>query len=470
MPSNNIAVIGLAPMGSNLAKNIANHNYKVAVYNRTFEKTQELLKENNLNIQGYKHLDSLVASLELPRKIIIMIKSGQPVDNFIQEIYPLLNEGDILIDCGNSNYKDTERRQKQLEQGAFYTLDQILRENKPMNKKIHFIGCGVSGGWLGALTGPSIMPGGDKSAVDEILPILKSISAKSFDGNDCVVNIGLGGAGHFVKTVHNGIEYALMQGIAEMYDILKEYYPKQESLTDIFKELNKGVIESYLLDVTIQALEKRDEKGLILNRVDYKAGAKGTGAWTVESALELGVAIPNITASVVVRIMSNQNQFFGVDLLERVSHFSNDEENSNIQIPDIKYFYKALEAIYLTSYLQGFDLIHKANLEYHWDINLLEILRIWQGGCIIRSQMLLTLEKYFSAEDSVNLTKVIKESKQDLIDFFNNVITKHSRAIDILAVYNASLDYCNCLLASSLPTNLTQLQRNIFGDHEIVME
>ena len=468
MSKNNVAVIGLAPMGKNLAKNIANHDYKVAVYNRTYEKTQDLLNENNLNIHGYKHLDSLVTSLELPRKIIIMVKSGQPIDNFIQEIYPMLTEGDILIDCGNSNYKDTERRQKQLEQGSFYTLEQIMSENKPLNKKIHFVGCGVSGGWLGALNGPSIMPGGEEGAVNEMLPILNSISARDFKGDSCVTNVGLGGAGHFVKTVHNGIEYAIMQGITEIYDILKQYYSTNDSLVEVFKKINTGDLESYLLDVTIEALEKKDESGLLLPRVDYKAGAKGTGSWTVESALELGVAIPNITSSVMMRIMSNQNQFFNVDLDQKYS-----EENLNIvekkQIPDIKHFYNALEAIYLTSYLQGLDLIFKANQEYNWNINLKEVLRIWQGGCIIRSKMLLTLENNLSSEESINLTKEIKKSKQSLIEFFDNVLVKHGGVINILAVYNSSLDYCNCLLASDLPTNLIQLQRHIFGDHEIVV-
>jgi 6-phosphogluconate dehydrogenase len=453
---NNIAVIGLAPMGKNLAKNIASRGFKVSVYNRSHEKTDELLTENQENIIGFYDYKELVTSLEMPRKIIVMVKSGQPVDDFIDDIVPFMDSGDILIDCGNSNYKDTERRQKKLE-----------TVNKINTKAIHFIGCGVSGGWKGALNGPSIMPGGQVEAVEVIMPILKAIAAKDFNNSPCVTNVGLSGAGHFVKTVHNGIEYAIMQGIAEIYDILRQYSGGNQVLIEkAFSELNTGEIQSYLLDVTIEALQKEDENGLMLERVDFKAGAKGTGAWTVESALELGVAIPSIAASVMARIMSNHNQFFTVNKIDRIIH---QDTNQEPQMPNNQYLTNALEAIYLTAYLQGLDLINKANEEYKWNINLDEVIRIWQGGCIIRSKMLVKLSELIKNGNSELLTEEIKKARSGLLECYDEIVQNLPSSVPYLSVFTSALDYCSVLLADKLPTNMTQLQRNIFGDHEIII-
>ena len=469
-PNNHIAVIGLAPMGKNLAKNLANHDYKVAVFNRTFAKTQELLAENNPNIVGFENLNQLVESLERPRKVIIMVKSGQPVDTFIEEVHQYLEDGDILIDCGNSNWKDTLRRQKQLADSTFYTLEKVLEGNLNLEhkKNVHFVGCGVSGGWLGALTGPSIMPGGSPEAVNAVLPILQKIAAKDFAGQPAVTNVGLEAAGHFVKMVHNGIEYAIMEGIAEIYDIVKQFEPNQNEQIKIFEKLNQGEINSYLLDVTIQALKLSDSEGFVLPRVEDKAGAKGTGKWTVEAAMDLGIATPNIAAAVFARIMSSRTGNLNIPVPPRI-----EGNNFKAQIPDLKYFSEALKAIYFTSYLQGMDLILEANKIFGWQIDIQEVIRIWQGGCIIRSLMLKDLGnllKIDSSEQKVELTKQVQISRQSLVDFFNNVLQEFPGIITILAVYNSSFDYCNVILTESLPTNLIQLQRHIFGDHEIVIK
>ena len=230
MSHNNLGVIGLSTMGANLARNFARNGYQVAVFNRSYEKTEHLLKawefdqkevETEGMIAGYSDLANFVNSLELPRKIFLLVKSGTPVDDFIAKLYPLLDENDIIIDTGNSNWKDTQRRQKQLENGSFLSLEEVTSGNLKINKKIHFVGSGVSGGEQGALLGPSLMPGGNKEAVDEILPILEKAAADDFNNNKCVANVGHGASGHFVKMVHNGIEYGIMQGITEVYDILK---------------------------------------------------------------------------------------------------------------------------------------------------------------------------------------------------------------------------------------------------------
>ena len=464
---NHIAVIGLAPMGKNLAKNLANHEYKVAVFNRTFARTEELLAENNPNIVGFENLNHLVESLERPRKVIIMVKSGQPVDTFIEEVHQYLEDGDILIDCGNSNWKDTLKRQKQLADSTFYTLEKVLEWNVSLEhkKNVHFVGCGVSGGWLGALTGPSIMPGGSPEAVNAVLPILQKIAAKDFAGQPAVTNVGLDAAGHFVKMVHNGIEYAIMEGIAEIYSLFKYCSLTQEEITQEFQKLNRGELSSYLLDVTIQALKLSDLEGFVLPRVDDRAGAKGTGKWTVEAAMDLGVAVPNIAAAVFARVVSQKEQNFSI-------RNANQNENqkviglndSNELIQDV------LGGVYLTSYLQGFDLILEANKVFKWNISLEEVARIWQGGCIIRSLMLkdlgelvLNSENYGKLSSSLEKNLYVRQNWTELL-------AKYQITNLAMPVINSTFDYSAALLAESLPTNLIQLQRHIFGDHEIVIK
>lgn len=430
MSQNQIGVIGLAVMGKNLAKNFASKNITTSVFNRSYAKTQELLDEKNPNLQGYESLKDFVDSLQLPRKIILMVKAGDPVDQTIAELEPFLDDGDIILDCGNSNYNDTARRQRLL-----------------ATKNLQFIGCGVSGGEEGALHGPSIMPGGEKIVVEKVLPLLEQVSAKDFDGKPCTTNVGSGASGHFVKMVHNGIEYAIMQGISEVYWILKNQGYANPELKSFFDRANKYGTESFLLEITTKVLEsKTTDDRFLLDLIVDQAKAKGTGGWTVEAALKLGVYTPTIAASVFARIASARNQTF-------VANFS---KHSQEKYPDNEilehYLLEALEAVFLASYLQGLDLISQANTEYNWDINLSEAIRIWQGGCIIRSQMLSNLWDIY--QKPIEVTSRIQAT--DFISNFNFLPTP---------VLASTRDYFLTLTSKNLPTNLIQAQRDFFGAH-----
>ncbi len=435
---NNIGLIGLAVMGANLARNFADKGYKIAVFNRTFAKTEEFLNQNYNNIIGYEKINEFINSLERPRKVILMVKSGTAVDDFIAVIKEHLEEGDIIIDCGNSHWKDTQRRQLEL-----------------ASDHIDFVGCGVSGGEEGALHGPSIMPGGRVESIKTLLPMLNAIAAKDFEGNACVTNVGLSGSGHFVKMVHNGIEYAIMQGIAEVYDILRNVYKNGENydhviVNQIFEGLNTGDVQSFLMDVSINVLKSVDEKTgkHLVDLVVDKAGSKGTGKWTVESALDLGIAVPTISASLFARILSSRNTNVMVK-----KNIEGQLHKLQINKEDLQsLLYTTLESVYLAAYLQGLDLIIAANTEFDWQIDLGEVIRIWQGGCIIRSQMLSKLTSYLREE----------------IDFENRIInlSQVSKLLDLpLPVINSTLDYIRTLSASKLPTNLIQGQRDYFGAH-----
>jgi 6-phosphogluconate dehydrogenase len=394
---NQIAVVGLATMGHNLAKNLANHGYKVAVYNRTPEKTQSLLDENITNILGYTNLNELINSLETPARILLMVKSGQPVDDVIAELLPLLPTNSILIDGGNSHYRDTERRQKMLMECP---------------KKVHLISCGISGGSVGALNGASIMPSGDEEVVNEMLPIFKAISAHDFKNIPTTTNVGTGASGHFVKMVHNGIEYAMLQAVAEAYSIYKENGFSQELIIGEFKMLNRELLQSFVLENAIEALQMKDENGnFLLPKVDVAAGAKGTGRWTVEAGLEYGVDISIIALAVFARIASNGES--GYRSVTKIYGDSADYLNSGVEV--------LLEDAYKKSFYQGLKLIKVASELNNWNVDINEVIRIWQGGCIIRCQILNNINNF----NETNFDKMI------------------------------------------FPTNLTQLQRHIFGDHEI---
>jgi 6-phosphogluconate dehydrogenase len=288
-----IGLIGLAVMGSNLARNIADKKYRITVYNRTTSVTEQFMREfGNKFLVGANNLKDFVASLERPRKIIIMVKAGTAVDTVIAELSPLLSAGDIIVDCGNSFYRDTARRFTELQA-----------------KGIHYIGSGVSGGEVGALLGPSLMPGGARAAYRAIEPIWKKIAAKDFAGSPCVTYVGDGGAGHYVKMVHNGIEYGIMQLIAEAYDILRTTYRLNAlEISKIFNKYNKGVLESYLFEITSEVLARRDDltRGYLIDHIRDAAGQKGTGKWTSVDSLDRGIALPTITEAVFARCSSAQ--------------------------------------------------------------------------------------------------------------------------------------------------------------------
>jgi 6-phosphogluconate dehydrogenase len=426
---NKIAIIGLGTMGQNFAKNFASKNIKTAVYNRSFAKTKEL--GEYLNIQGFEHLPDLVKSLELPRKIFLLVKAGDPTDEIISQLQPLLDSGDILVDCGNSNWKDTAKRQASL-------------------RDIHFIGCGISGGSEGALLGPSLMPSGNK--VDLILPILEKVSAKDFAGGNCVTNIGLGASGHFVKMVHNGIEYAMMQGLAEVYDILKQTQLTRLQIQSVFDYINTGENQSFLGDITSIILKTMDSEGFLLDKIDSKAGAKGTGRWTVEAGLELGVPVPSIYAAVNARVMTELNAQMD-SFIEKTNNKPKQVDINLIQ----DYLWQLVNGIYFVAYTQGLELIHQANLEYNWEIDIQEIIRIWQGGCIIRSQMLKTLTK---------LSKQNVYPKEQFDFALEAIITvKNLGFVAPMPVINATADYILSIKSTKLPQNLTQAQRDFFGAH-----
>jgi 6-phosphogluconate dehydrogenase len=451
---NNLAIIGLATMGKNFAKNFASRGTRTAVFNRSYSKTQELISENNSDIFGYENLEDCIKSLELPRKIFLLVKAGPGTDETIEHILPFLETDDILVDCGNSNWKDTIRRQEYL-----------------TAKGIEFIGCGISGGSDGALLGPSLMPGGEKTAVDALLRFLKPVAARDFQGGDCVANVGLACAGHFVKMVHNGIEYSIMQGIAEVYDVLRKLGCDQPAILEAFEKLNTGDNKSFLLDIAVDILKASDNltnpvasqqplikgqpKEWLLEKIDYRAGAKGTGKWTVEAAMDLGVAVPNIYAGLNARVMTEQNH----QLKEYVkSNNLVDAKNGKVS-PEL--LHKVMASIYLISYEQGLEIIFAAETEYKWNIDIQEVLRIWQGGCIIRSVMLKTISGFY--KDGIYPQTQTTEGLNSIIEL-QKLLSDHNINIS-LPVINATRDYILAIESKSLPQNMVQAQRDFFGAH-----
>lgn len=423
-----IGLIGLAVMGANLARNIANKKIPIVVFNRTIEKTENFIKNfGNDFLTGEKNLKDFVEKLKNPKLIILMIQAGEAVDAIIKQLMPLLGKNDILIDCGNSHFKDTERRQKKLEK-----------------KHIHFIGCGISGGEKGALNGPSIMPGGNKKAWQKIKPILGKIAAKDFSKKPCVTYIGPSGTGHFIKMVHNGIEYGIMQLIAETYDIFKnlEKFSNQK-IGKIFKNWNKNK-NSFLIEITAKILSRKDN---LIDFIKDSAGQKGTGGWTVEEALKLGTAVPTITAAVEARTLSG-------DLTLRTKNKILQTKKTTYKIP--KNFTKIIKDTLFSSifytYLQGFELLKKADKEYKWNLNLSEIFRIWQDGCIIRSNFLK------------NFQKLKPPSTFEQKNWRLTVAVATNQAIPIPAI-SASLAYHDSIREKNLPQNLIQAQRDFFGSH-----
>jgi 6-phosphogluconate dehydrogenase len=436
MSSSQIGVIGLAVMGANLARNFASRGFTTSVYNRTYEKTHLLLDQHGHNLIGFESLRDFVESLESPRKIILMVKSGQPVDELMYELRPFIEKDDILLDCGNSNWHDTEKRQKKLQSVC------------------HYIGCGVSGGSNGALYGPSIMPGGDKETVASMLTFFEPVAARDFAGKPCVGCIGNGAAGHFVKMVHNGIEYGLMQGISEIYGILRGMGMNHEQMRAVFGKLNHGNLQSYLLDITEDILETKLNDEYLLDLVDHIAGSKGTGGWTVESGIELGVNVQTLAAALFARFASSGEKYSHSKMKQGV--FADEEMTDEL----IEIFQNTLEIVFLSCYIQGIRLIEKASKEYHWQISIDEVLRVWEGGCIIRSQMISTLRKIIL----FNQTEMAEYYSLHLEKLFY-VIRKLAQYPQAKPVIHSSFDYILTLTALELPTNLIQAQRDYFGEH-----
>jgi len=447
-------LIGLAVMGENLALNVERNGFPIAVYNRTSSVTDKFMttRAQGKNVKPAYSLQELVQSLERPRKIMIMVKAGAPVDYVINDLKPLLEPGDMIIDGGNSLYTDTERRTQDLESTG-----------------LRYIGMGVSGGEEGALNGPSLMPGGTKEAYEAIEPIVTKIAAQVDDG-PCVTFIGPGGAGHYVKMIHNGIEYGDMQLIAEAYDILKSALGlNHEQLHQVFAEWNTtDELDSFLIEITADIFKKMDdETGLpLVDVILDAAGQKGTGKWTVETALDLGVAIPTIVAAVNARIMSSIKE-------ERVAASKELTGPSGKYDGDTKAFVnKVRDALYcskICSYAQGMALIGKASQQlFNSQVDLGECARIWKGGCIIRARFLGKIKHAFDENPGLPNLLLAPEFKQTILDrqdAWREVIMTAAKLGIPVPAFSASLDYFDSYRRDRLPQNLTQAQRDYFGAH-----
>lgn len=453
MTKQQIGVVGMAVMGKNLALNIESRGYSVSIFNRTGSKTEEVIAEHpDKKLVPTYTMEEFANSLEKPRRIMLMVKAGIATDKTIQGLLPFLDQGDVLIDGGNTFFEDTIRRNEEL-----------------ANSGINFIGTGVSGGEEGALKGPSIMPGGQKEAYDLVAPIFEKIAAVAEDGEPCVTYIGANGAGHYVKMAHNGIEYGDMQLIAESYDILTKLLGLSvEECAEIFTEWNKGELDSYLIEITSDILTRKDEETgkPIVDVILDAAGNKGTGKWTSQSALDLGVPLPLITESVFARYISAMKD-------ERVA------ASKIIPAPAVKPFTedktefveKVREALYFSkimSYAQGFAQLRIASEEHDWDLQYGEIAKIFREGCIIRAKFLQKItDAYDRQADLKNLL---------LDEYFNEITQKYQQSVrDVVAIaiqagvpvptFSSAIAYYDSYRSADLPANIIQAQRDYFGAH-----
>lgn len=446
-----IGLVGLAVMGQNLVLNMNDHGFTVAVYNRTAEKVKEFLEgpAKNTQIIGTFSLQEFVKSLKRPRRVMLMVKAGDAVDQFIEQILPYLEEGDIIIDGGNSHYQDSERRLKHLKE-----------------KGIHFIGTGISGGEEGARHGPSIMPGGSFEAWPQVADIFQSISAK-VDGKPCCQWVGDGGSGHFVKMVHNGIEYGDMQLICEAYHLLKVALSlNSEHLSTIFNQWNQKELNSYLIEITRDIFNFKDADGLpLVDKILDVAGQKGTGKWTGVNALELGVPLTLIVESVFARCLSSmkQERLLASEKLQGPPHeFMGNKEEFIDQV------FWALYASKIVSYAQGFMLLKAAAEEYGWQLNYAQIAFMWRGGCIIRSSFLSKITSAYNKDaklsnllyDEFFVTEIGKAQSA-----WRQVIAKAVLLGIPTPCFSAALAFFDGLRSKRLPQNLLQAQRDYFGAH-----
>jgi len=454
MGTANIGLIGLAVMGQNLVLNMERNGYIVAVYNRTTSTMREFVDAHpDKNLTPATTLSEFVKSLERPRKIMIMVKAGAPVDAVIEQLTPLLEPGDLIMDGGNSFYKDTERRATDLEEKGF-----------------NYLGVGVSGGEEGALWGPSIMPGGSPEVWSSVKDLLESIAAKApEDGNPCVTYLGPRGAGHYVKMVHNGIEYGDMQLIAEAYDILQQALGLQPAeLAEIFAEWNQGELDSFLIEITAQIFRRMDDEtgNPLVNMVLDKAAQKGTGKWTSQDALDIGAPIPTINSAVVARIISSfkQERVDAANVLTGEAKASYDGDRQDL----IEAVRQALYASKISAYAQGMNLLRLASAEYDYDLQLGEIAAIWRAGCIIRARFLNRITEAFERNaqlPNLLLDADFRQAVSERLPAWRRVVqTAVGLGIPVPA-FSASLAYYDSYRSARLPANLIQAQRDFFGAH-----
>lgn len=449
-----IGVVGMAVMGKNLALNIESRGYSVAIYNRTGSKTEKVVADHpDKNLVPSYTIEDFVNSLETPRRIILMVKAGAPTDATIKSLLPHLDKGDVLIDGGNTFFQETMRRNEELD-----------------NSGINFIGMGVSGGEKGALEGPSLMPGGQKEAYDLVEPILKKIAAKVEDGEACVTYVGPNGAGHYVKMVHNGIEYGDMELIAESYNLMRNLLGlSNDEISDVFNEWKDGELKSYLIDITADILTRKDDLGTgkpIVDVILDRAGNKGTGKWSSQSALELGVPQSLITESVYARYISAMKD-------ERVAA-SQVLPNPEFDLGDVdkkELVEKIRRALYFSkimSYAQGFEQLRVASENYNWNLNYGDMAKIWREGCIIRAQFLQKIT------DAYEKNPELKNLMLD--DYFKKIVEEYQndvRDIAALAIkagvacpgFSSAITYYDQYRSAHLPANIIQAQRDYFGAH-----
>ncbi|MBC3185592.1 NADP-dependent phosphogluconate dehydrogenase [Corynebacterium sp. zg-331] len=450
-----IGVIGLAVMGSNLARNFAHHGHAVAVYNRTSAKTEEFIAHHGSEgtFLPAETIEDFVASLERPRRAIIMVQAGAATDAVINQLVDAMEEGDIIVDGGNALYTDTVRREKEISA-----------------RGLHFVGTGISGGEEGALRGPSIMPGGTAESYASLGPLLEDISAK-VDGTACCTHIGPDGAGHFVKMVHNGIEYADMQVIGEAYHLLRYAAGLEPArIAEIFTEWNKGDLNSYLIEITAEVLAQVDAatgKPLIDVIVD-SAGQKGTGRWTVKAALDLGIAVTGIGEAVFARALSGARaQRAAATNLPTgdVSSLAGLGVDTEDFVEDVR---RALYASKMVAYAQGFDEIRAGSVEHGWNVDPRDLATIWRGGCIIRAKFLNRIVEAYDDNpqvESLLLAPYFTEEIANCLDSWRRVVVAATRLGLPIPVFSSSLSYYDSLRAERLPAALIQAQRDFFGAH-----
>ena len=446
-----IAVIGLAVMGQNLILNMNDHGFRVIAYNRTTSKIDEFLNGNakDTHIIGAYSIEDMLAKLSTPRKIMLMVKAGEVVDQFINALTPHLEKGDLIIDGGNSNFTDTERRSHALKE-----------------KGIYFIGAGVSGGEEGARFGPSMMPGGMTEGWSIIKPIFQAIAAKTPNGEACCEWVGSGGAGHFVKMVHNGIEYGDMQLICEAYQFMKDLTGlDNEALSDIFTQWNQTELDSYLIEITANILKFKDQEGYVIDRILDTAGQKGTGKWTGINALDLGIPLTLIAESVFARCISSQKDtrvqaesIYGKKVFAKLAI-------SDVLLHDLQ---QSLLFAKVISYAQGYMLMQEASKHYNWSLNYGDIALMWREGCIIRSVFLDKIKTAF--DENSQLENLLFD------DYFKSIISKALPSVRKIVAkgiesgipmpaLTSSLNFFDGFTSGKLPANLLQAQRDYFGAH-----
>lgn len=457
MKKSDIGIYGLGVMGQNLALNFNDKEFRVSAYNRKLPGEDNLVKKfmdgpaSETAIQGFEEVEDFVQSLKPPRKILMMVKAGAPVDSVTDQLKPFLDVGDILIDGGNSHYADTNRRSEMLE-----------------DQNIYYVGTGVSGGEEGARNGPSLMPGGSEKAWLEIKPLFESIAATSPDGKPCCSWMGPAGAGHFVKMVHNGIEYAIMQMIAECYEIMSLGMQMDNAdIAKAFSSWNNDLLNSYLLEITADIFRVKDqeeEQAYIIDHILDKAGQKGTGRWTALTALELGVPLPMITEAVFARTMSSFK-----DMRTKASKEFSIDISQSFKKDSIDQLRDALLGGQLIAFAEGFWLLKAAKQEYGWEIPFAEVADTWSGGCIIRSALLKPIAASFRENPELQhllMAPLLKEMIHSVHENWRLIAAQSVESGLPVPVITAGLAHFDSLRSEHLPANLIQAQRDYFGAHQ----